>query len=207
VSGAQTDPRAFCEQVLARDFNRLLDEQADLGEAGRGLFESMRAVNGSICVEITGDDATRFALDIENGRMTTADAPRHPPFLTLIQDRTAFEKLAGGAGGSISAMLGGLAGLSGDMRLTRRRMIEFEAVDGSIRIEIIGDGGFTLLTHFGTGARPAEPQASIRLDATAYADLRGGALDLQSAFLAGRVDVTGDMERVMQLAFSAVAPD
>lgn len=207
MSGAGTDPRAFYEKVLSRDFNRMLDEQEALGEAGRPLLESMRAVNGTICVEITGEDGSRFALNLENGRMTTSDAPSHPPFLTLIQDRSAFEKLVGEARGSLSTMLGALAGLDGDLRLTRRRLIDFEAVDGLIRFEVTGEGGFSLLTHFGNNPRPAEPQASIRLDTTTYADLRSGALDPQSAFLTGRVDVTGDMEKVMQLAFTAVASD
>ena len=207
MSDAKTDPRAFYEQVLPRDFNRLLDEQAALGEAGREVLESMRAVNGSLCVEITGEGGAHYALNVENGRMTTSDSPRHPPFLTLIQDRAAFEKLANEAGGSVSAMLGALAGLRGDIRLTRKRMIDLEAVDGLIRYEVTGDAGFVVLSHFGSGPRPAAPQASIRLDAAAHADLRSGALDPQSAFLSGRVDVTGDMEKVMQLAFAAVSPD
>ena len=207
MSGAEPDPHDFYERILPGDFNRMLDEQAALGEAGRPVFESMRAVNGTICVEITGTDGARFALEIEGGRMSASDAPRHPPFLTLIQDRAAFAVLAGESRGSLAALLGALAGLGGDMRLTRKRMVDLEAVDGLIRFEVTGEGGFAILTHFGTGPRPLEPEASIRLDAAAYADLRSGALDPQSAFLTGRIDVIGKMEKVMQLAFSAVAPD
>jgi hypothetical protein len=125
----------------------------------------------------------------------------------LTQDAAAFRRLARAAGGSVSGLLGALAGIGGDLKLTRKRMIELERVDGLIRFEVGGEGGFAILTHFGTGVRPAKPHASIRLSEEAYVNLRAGRLDPQSAFLSGEIEAEGDMEKVMQLAFAAVAPD
>jgi predicted lipid carrier protein YhbT len=93
------------------------------------------------------------------------------------------------------------------MKLTRKRMLEMEAVDGLIRFEVTGEGGFSLLTRFGAGPPPAEPDATIRMDEAVYRALRAGHLDPQSAFLEDTIRAEGDMQKVMQLAFAAVAPD
>jgi hypothetical protein len=41
----------------------------------------------------------------------------HPPFLTLRQNRAAYERLVAEVGGSAMAMLGGLSGLAGGMQI------------------------------------------------------------------------------------------
>ena len=61
----------------------------------------------------------------------------------------------------------------------------------------------------GFGAKPPneEPDATIRMSAESYRALREGRLDPQSAFLDDAIQAEGDMQKVMQLAFAAVAPD
>jgi putative sterol carrier protein len=86
-------------------------------------------------------------------------------------------------------------------------MLDMEAIEGLIRFEVTGENGFSLLTHFGTGPLPAEPDATIRMAETSYRDLRAGRLDPQTAFLEDEIDAEGDMQKVMQLAFAAAAPD
>jgi len=56
------------------------------------------------------------------------------------------------------------------MKLTRKRMLAMETVDGLIRFEVTGAAGFTLLTRFGAGPLPAEPDATIRMDEAVYRD-------------------------------------
>ena len=77
--------------------------------------------------------------------------------------------------------------------LTRARVENLRAVDGLIRFEVTGEGGFVLGTHFGTAPVPAEPKTRISVDAQAYRDLRSGALDPQSAFMNQQIRVEGDM--------------
>ena len=201
------DPHAFYTRKIPADMNRMLDEQEAQGEEGRHVFEDMTAVNGTIRVDIRGDDVVTFFLNIAAGRMTPAEEPSHAPFLTLIQDMGAFRQLARKAGDSPTAILGALAGLAGDMKLTRKRMLDMEAVKALIRFEVTGENGFSILTHFGTGPLPAEPDASIRVGEETYGELRTGRLDLQSAFLDDKIQAEGDMQKVMQMAFAAVAPD
>jgi len=202
-----TDPHAFYTRRIPDEFNRVLDGQAARGGEGQRVHEDMVAVNGTIRVDIRGDDCVTFFLNIAAGRMTPGDAPSHPPFLTVIQEMRAFRRLARETGDSLTALLGGLAGLAGDMKLTRKRMLEMEAVNGLIRFEVTGEDGFSILTHFGAGPLPDEPDASIRVGEETYRELRAGRLDPQSAFLDDTIRAEGNMQKIMQLAFAAVAPD
>ena len=201
------DPNTFYTRTIPDQFNRILDDQEARGEAGSRVHRDMLAVNGTIRIDVRGDDEATFFLNIEAGRMTPGGAPTHAPFVTVIHGTTAFRRLARQADGSLTALLGALAGLAGEMKLTRKRKIDMEAVEGLIRFEVTGENGFSLLTHFGTGPLPAEPDATIRMAETSYRDLRTGRLDPQTAFLEDGIDAEGDMQKVMQLAFAAVAPD
>jgi hypothetical protein len=167
----------------------------------------MVAVDATIRVEVEGEGGGTFHLNIERGRMSAADEPAHPPFLTLFQDRRAFERIAREAGDSAMALLGGLSGLAGEMKLTRARIDNLAFVNGLIHFEVTGDDGFVLRTHFGTDPVPPEPQTRIRVDEAAYRDLRSGELDPQSAFMSQQIVVEGDMQMAMQLALAAIAPD
>jgi putative sterol carrier protein len=87
------------------------------------------------------------------------------------------------------------------------RIQNLSAVDGLVHIEVTGEIGFVLQTHLGTGPRPDAPDMTITLDEAAYRDLRSGALDPQSAFMNQQILVEGDMQKAMQLALAAIAPD
>lgn len=207
IDGFPTDPQAFYTTTIPEDFNRGLDEQAALGVAGRRVFDAMRALSATIRIDLVGVHPTTIYLNIENGRMSAGERARYEPFIRLIQDDTALGRLMREADGSLTALLGALAGLGGEMKLTRKRMLDLEAVDGLIRFEVTGDGGFTLLTHFGTREMPAAPDAVIRMSEDSYAAMRSGRIDPQTAFLDDAIQTEGDMQKVMQVAFAVVAPD
>ena len=199
------DARRFFTETIPAQFNKALDAQEQLGEEGRRVFEDMRAASGTLRVEVTG--AGIFFLNIEDGRMSTGDTPRHPPFLSVLQDRVAFKQLAAETGDSALALLGGLSGPNRGIKLTRTRIEKLAALRGLVRFEVTGEDGFCLQTHFGPDPFPEAPNTSIRVDATAYRELRAGKLDPQSAFLGGQIQIEGDVQLAMQLALTAIAPD
>jgi hypothetical protein len=199
------DPRDFYERRIPSQFNRALEAQQALGDEGRRVYEDMRAVSATIRVEVEGCRAIH--LNIEAGRMQASGEPARPPFLTLVQDRRAFERIAREAGDSAMGLLGGLSGLAGEMRLTRARVANLALVNGLVHFEVTGDDGFVLRTHFGSGPMPDAPHTRIRVDEAAYRDLRSGKLDPQAAFLSQQIVVEGDMQIAMQLALAAIAPD
>jgi putative sterol carrier protein len=206
VSDAVPDPKTFYTDQIPTQFNRMLDEQAALGEDGKRVFEGMRAVNATIRVDIL-DQGSSFFLNIAAGRMTTGDAPDHPPFLTMRQDTETYRRLASEAGDSAMALLGGLSGLAGEMKLTQQRIDDLADVKGLLRFCVEGDAGFEILTHFGSDPIPDEPGTSISVDEEAYRDLRSGELNPQDAFMNGRIQIEGDMQMAMQLALAAISPD
>lgn len=201
------EPASFYAERLPAQFNRALDAQQALGEDGRKVYEGMLAVDACIRVEVEGEGGGTFHLNIEQGRMSAGDVPARPPFLTLFQDRRAFDRIAREAGDSAMALLGGLSGLAGEMKLTKARIDNLAFVNGLVHFEVTGDEGFVLRTHFGTEPVPAEPNTTIRVAEAAYQDLRGGKLDPQSAFMNQQIVVEGDMQMAMQLALAAIAPD
>jgi hypothetical protein len=207
MTGAAPDPHRYYTQVIPAQFNRMLEAQSERGEPGQGVYEDMLAVNESIHVEIRGDDPLHFYLNIEAGRMEPGGAPDHAPFVHLILDVDSFQQLAREAGESLTGLLGALAGLGGDMKLTRKRVRDLEAVAGLIRFEVTGEAGFALLTRFGSGPVRSDPDAVIRMSEASYRDLRAGRIDPQIAFLDDAIHAEGDIQKVMQLAFAAVAPD
>ena len=205
--GPAPDPREFFTQTIPRQFNASLDAQERLGEAGRTVLEAMRAVDATIRVDVRGSGGGSFLLNIHEGRMSAGDSPAHAPFLTVVQDRPAFEKLARESGDSALALLGGLSGLTGEMRLTRKRVESLGQLQGAVHFSVSGEAGFALITHFGAGPLPDVPNASIAVDDDAYRELRSGKLDPGAAFMSGKIKVAGDMQLAMQLALAALSTD
>jgi hypothetical protein len=201
------EPRRFYAECVPAQFNRALDAQQAKGEAGRRLYEDMRAVDASIRIEVEGEGGGTFYLNIAQGRMRASEEASHPPFLTLLQDRRAFERLVRETGDSATALLGDLAGLGGDMQLTRRRIEHLVGLSGLMHFEVTGDDGFTLRTHFGSDPIRSEADTRIRMDEAAYRDLRSGEIDLQSAFMDLRIAIEGDMQLALQVALAAIAAD
>jgi len=207
LSQATIDPGTFYREWIPAQFNRALEAQAALGESGRRVYDGMRAVSGTIRIDVEGEGGGTFFLNIREGRMSAGESAAEAPFLTLIQDRSAFERIAGEAGDSAMALLGGLSGLAGEMKLTRARVAMLAGLEGLVHFEVSGPAGFALRTHFGGGAVPETPTTTIRVDEAAYRDLRSGALDPQTAFMTQQIAIEGDMQVAMQLALAAIAPD
>jgi hypothetical protein len=207
MSDAPPEPRMFYCERIPTQFNRSLEAQAALGEPGRRVYEGMRAVSGTIRVDVQGEGGGTFFLNIRQGRMSADAGADQPPFLTLIQDRRAYERIASEAGDSAMALLGGLSGLAKEMKLTRARVDALAGLEGLVLFEVTGEGGFALRTHFGPLPVPADPITTIRVDAAAYRDLRAGKLDPQTAFMSQQIAIEGDMRVAMQLALAAIAPD
>lgn len=206
-SGAPRDPRTFFVEILPAQWNAALREQERAVEAAERLLEGMRGVDATIRVEIHGDGGGTFFLNVAAGLLTPGAEPAHPPFLTLVLERPAFERFAAEVGDSALGFLGALTGMAQEMRLTRARIDLLKGLSGSVRFEVRGAGGFALLTHFGPGSPPAAPTTSIAVEREAYRALRAGELNPQDAFLGGQIKVEGDYQLAMQLALAALAPD
>ena len=202
-----TDPKAFYTEQLPAQWNRALRDQARAAEAARRVLEGLRAANATLRIVIEGDGGGTFFLNVSDGELAPGDAATHPPFLTLVQERAHFERLAAEAGDSALGFLGGLSGLAGEMKLTKERIDAMAAAPGTFLFSLVGDGGFDLVAHFGQGEPAEEPATTITVEMSAYQQLRSGELNPQDAFLGGQIQVEGDMQAAMALALIMMAPD
>jgi hypothetical protein len=204
-------PHDFYDRRVPVHWNRSLDDQREAArddpDAAR-LADAMEAVNGSIRIVLRDADTDEeiFHLDIAGGRMHAADEPGHPPFLTLVHDRAAFEVLERESGDSVLGFLGGLAGLGEELKLTADRMQNLAGLEGTLRFCRTGERGFTILVHFGSDAI-GEPRCSLEIGAETYEALRAGRLGPHEAFMNGEIVATGDMQMAMQLALAALTPE
>jgi hypothetical protein len=141
------------------------------------------------------------------GPASAGDAAARPPFLTIALGREHYEPLWREAGDNVLGFLGGISGMGTPIKLTGARVAQIAEVGGTLLFELTGAGGFQLLARLGPG-EPSEPaDTSIRVDTQAYRELREGKLAPQDAFLEGKIQVEGDMQRAMQLALAVLSPD
>ena len=201
---APLDPARFYGEHIPRQFNAAFDAEQERGEAGRRVHAAMRAVNATIQVVVEGPDGGTFFLNIRDGQMAAGAGADRPPFLTLLQDRHGFERLAEETGDSALALLGGLSGITGELKFTRDRIERLREIDGLVRFEVTGEGGFALRTHFGETPVPNAPKTTISVEDVDYRALRSGDLDAQEAFMTQRIRVDGDMQAALQLAMAAL---
>ncbi|MGB0620640.1 MAG: SCP2 sterol-binding domain-containing protein [Myxococcota bacterium] len=172
--------------------------------AAQTMLEEMEAVRASIVVCV---GEASFAFDIERGAMTRADAPTRPPFLVMRHTLEDFEAIHEACGDSLLGFLGALAGLGDEMRITSQRVRSLRELAGGVRLVHEGKPGFTLDAWFGDTGERADPDATIRLAADTFAQLRSGALDPQEAFLAGAIPIEGDEGLAIGLALAAMSPE
>lgn len=204
---SEASARKFFLETLPAQFNAALLEQERAVEAARRVLEGMRAVHATIRADVRGEGGGTFFLNVSGGRVTPGERPTHPPFLTLVLEQSSFDRFLAEVGGSALGFLGALSGLAQEMKLTQARIDGLAGLQGTVRFEVRGPGGFHLLSHFGAGEPSEAPATSISVERSAYADLRAGRLNPQDAFLSGQIQVDGDLQLAMQLALAAVAPD
>lgn len=202
-------PEVFFRERFPAQMNRQLAEQQEALAAAQRALDGMRGVHASLRFDVLGPGGGTWYVNLAEGRATAGATPVHPPFLSIVLERADFEPLWREAGDNVLGFLGGVSGMGAPIKLTRSRVEQIGAVKGALLFELTGAGGFRLVAYLG-GEPPAEetpPATAIRVDAQAYRELRSGALQPQDAFLAGKIQVEGDMQLAMQLALAVLSPD
>ena len=115
-------PRGFFTELLPAQFAAALREQEQAAQSATRLLDGMRAVHATIRAEVRGEGGGVFFLNVEGGRVTASDSPTRAPFLSLIQERSSFDRFVAEVGGSALGFLGALSGLAQELRLTQARI-------------------------------------------------------------------------------------
>jgi hypothetical protein len=183
-------PRAFAEADLPDDVRR----------------SDMRL---GLC--LVGSGGGEWVLQVENGALQVSAASRDDTAFTFVQSVDDWRgALWEGRGGAIGRAAAGLfrpgeraaaanAGMGGAP--PPAALEQMRSLDGLVRVVVKGGegGDFAVGFKLGPGAIPAQPTATLSLDAADAAAMERGELDPLAAFMAGRIRVEGDMGLVMQM--------
>lgn len=194
---------SYFEERVPEAWNRRLREQVGRGAEGADLLGKMRAADFALEICVGADE--RYHLRVENGAMRAAPAADPKPLVTLALGAAECVRLEEAIGASPMSLLGGVGG-NPDFVLTPARLDALHEVEGTMRIEVTGARPWGVILHFGAPPLP-EPTTTVAIGEEAFAQLVGGALDLQGAFMTGKLTLGGNVEVPMKMAMAIMTPE
>jgi hypothetical protein len=196
----------YFEKRVPGAWNERLSTQAARGAEGAAVLAKMRAADFALEVEVGAAGAGgRFHLVVEGGEMRCARSPHADPLVTLSLSEGDCAHLEASVGPSPMNLLGGIGG-NPDFVLTPARVAGLREIEGTMRIEVTGADPWGVILHF--GAPPVPPVATtVSIGDAEFAQLLAGALDLQGAFMTGKLQLGGDVEVPMKMAMAIMNPE
>lgn len=191
----------FTLQVPEEWNRRLAEEEARSGDR----VAKLRAAAFDLEVRVDGDEGGHFHLRVDEGLMSSRPDASNEPLVILSLAAGEFRRLAAEVGPSPMALLGGIGGEK-DFALTGARVAALRELRGTLRLEVTGDDPWGLLVHFGPGPVP-QPATTIQIGSEEYRGIREGSLDLQGAFMTGKLILDGDMDLALKLAMAMMSPE
>jgi hypothetical protein len=180
--------------------------------AEAGLPEAVKGASVRLGVRLEGEGGGEWTFQIQDGSLRVKAEPREQTALTIVQGVDDWRgALWGGRGGAIgklasaifrpgqAAGAGPLAG--GEGLLTPGALSQLGRLDGMLRMAVTGGegGDWQVGLKLGPGAIPEQPAATITLTAEDAAAMERGELDPLEAFVAGGLQVEGDVSLLMQV--------
>lgn len=192
----------------------LLEQWLPAAFADADLPEELRALDYKLGVELTGEAGGEWVVQMVDGVVQVEAAPRGDTSFTYVQSvddwRAALWEGQGGpfgkgAGalfdpqkmveGTAKAAETGLPVVPSPAALEGLRVL-----DGLIQLAVTGDAApWTIGLRLGPGAIPDEANTVVAVTAEDAAQMETGELNPLEAFMAGRIQVTGDMTLMMQM--------
>jgi hypothetical protein len=194
---------SYFEKRVPEAWNQRLAAQVARGADGLDLLAKMRAADFALEVEIS--DGGRFHLTTERGEMRAAPGAHPAPLLTLALSEADCARLEASVGASPMTLLGGVGG-NPDFVLTPARVAALREISGTMRIEVKGAAAWGVVLHFGAPPVPAAT-TTVSIGDAEFSQLLGGELDLQGAFMTGKLQLGGDVEVPMKMAMAIMTPE
>jgi hypothetical protein len=185
---ADLDPERFFAELVPEAWNR----------------EPAQDVSFSLGVLVDG--AGPYHLRVTDGHMQARSERAADPVVTLVLGPGDFQQLAEEIGPSPMALLGGIGGEK-NFVLTPPRLAALREVNGTLALRVLGETPWGVTLHFGSGPVPDEAGTTISIEAQQYRLVREGELDLQGAFMTGKLELEGDVEAAMKLALALMTPE
>ncbi len=196
-------PDEYFEKRVPEAWNRRLQQQRDHGADGQDLLAKMRAAD--FALEVIVPAAGSYHLEVRDGEMRALDAARPDVLLSLSMSPSDCIKLEASVGASPMALLGGVGGMP-DFVLTPDRIAVMREIEGTMRVQVTGDDAWGVIIHFGSPPVP-DPRTTVSIPQEEFTKLIAGEMDLQGAFMTGKLEMEGDVEVPMKMAMAVMAPE
>ena len=194
----------------------LLEDWLPKAFAEAGPPPGAEEVDVRLGIRLEGEGGGEWVLHLDHGQLRVIPGSRQETAFTYLQSvedwRGALWEGRGAAIGDGAAQLfkpgapaaaaaaaptgGTLGGAPSASALQ-----QMEKLSGVIKMVVTGEDGedWSVAFKLGPGEIPAEPTTTITLTAADAAALQSGELDPMTAFMSGRMQVTGDMTLMMQM--------
>ncbi len=191
-------PKEFFEGWLPKTFGEIT------------LPPGSEEIDTKLGVKLSGDGGGEWVFHLNRGNLEVHAGPRDEAAFTLVQSvddwRGCLWEGRGGVFGQGAAALlqpgsspgAGAAGSPGPSPAALKQM---EALSGVIRLVVSGGTGGDWSVDFklGPGAIPEEATTTLTISEADSEAMAKGELDPMQAFMAGRIQVAGDMALMMQV--------
>lgn len=205
------DPISFLSETFPALFAKgvaQLEAKAAAGDAvAKSSLEDVKGAVGGVILQVEGEGAVYLRAD--NGQMVVLDAAPDP----------ADVKLAVSAPGAALRMLLGEAEDAGELEEskaasravgTASKRLQDALGDDSLEFHLVATdvpdlGDITIKVGLNAPEPPTEPKFTATI---AFPDLeaaRNGEINVQQLFLGGKLKMTGDYSRALQLGMSLMA--
>ncbi len=192
-------PAEFIESFLPKAF-----AEADVPDA-------LKNFEGKIGIQLEGEGGGEWTFQVEDGALQVAREPRDEAAFTFAQSVADWRgALWEGRGGAIGKQASGLfrpgqlqAAQPGSLggAPTPAALTQLRALDGLLRMIVTGGqgGDWSVDFRLGPGPMPEQPTTAIRITSEDAAAMERGELNPIEAFMAGRIQLEGDMALMMQM--------
>jgi len=174
--------------------------------AAHPIPDDAKQVDVMLGVRLEGEGGGEWRFHLKNGELQVAPGATEDAAFTVIQSvvdwRGALWEGRGGVFGRQSQALfqpGAGGGASG--AIPPSALSALQALRGVIKMVVMGDkgGDWAVAFKLGPGPVPAQPTTTVSITADDAAALERGELDPMQAFMAGRIQVAGDITLLMQM--------
>ena len=199
--GSPIPPAEFFEGFLPKAF------------AARDIPAEIAAVDVRLGIQLEGEGGGEWVFELQSGELAVEAVPRDDSAFTVVQSvddwRGALWEGRGGAIGQQAASLfrpgegGASEGAAGGLGAapSPAALGKLQELDGLIRMIVTGGEGGDWQVGFklGPGPIPEEPTTTVTVSAEDAAAMESGELNPMEAFMAGRIQIAGDMAFMMQM--------
>ena len=171
--------------------------------AANPLPDDAKQVDVTLGVKLEGAGGGEWCFHLKEGSLSVAPGSTDEAAFTVLQSvddwRGALWEGRGGAfGKQAQALFQPGTGAGG---IPPTALTQLQALRGVIKMVVTGDqgGDWAVAFKLGPGPVPAQPTTTVSVSADDAAALERGELDPMQAFMAGRIQVAGDMTLLMQM--------